>query len=100
MSTVTRSPIWIIFPLVVRGIGVLSSIISTYLVKSSSGKDALSAITRGFYSAAAISAVMFGIFTLAYMRDPNINSGNIIWQPFAAVVVGVILAIVIDKVGS
>ncbi|MBI1280186.1 MAG: sodium-translocating pyrophosphatase [Anaerolineaceae bacterium] len=98
LSTVTRSPIWIIFPLVVRGIGVLSSIISTYLVKSTTGKDALSAITRGFYSAAVISGVLFVIFTIAYMRDPNINGGGIIWQPLAAVLIGVGLAIVIDKV--
>ncbi|MCA0453210.1 MAG: sodium-translocating pyrophosphatase [Chloroflexi bacterium] len=98
LSTVTRSPIWIIFPLVVRGIGVLSSIISTYLVKSESGKDALSVITRGFYVAAGLSAVLFGIFTLAYMRDPNINSGNVVWQPLAAVLIGVALAIIIDKV--
>ncbi|MBZ0287616.1 MAG: sodium/proton-translocating pyrophosphatase, partial [Anaerolineae bacterium] len=79
-------------------IGVLSSIISTYLVKSTSGKDALSAITRGFYSAAAISIAMFSVFTIVYMREPNINGGNIIWQPLAAVIVGVLLAIVIDKV--
>lgn len=98
LATVTRSPIWIVFPLVVRGIGVLSSIISTYLVKSTSGKDALSAITRGFYSAAVISIVMFGIFTVAYMHEPNINSGAIIWQPLASVIVGVLLAIIIDKV--
>ncbi len=98
LATVTRSPVWIVFPLVVRGIGVLSSIISTYLVKSTTGKDALSAITRGFYSAAVISIVMFGIFTVAYMREPDINSGGIIWQPLAAVIVGVGLAIVIDKV--
>lgn len=99
LATVTKSPIWIIFPLVVRGIGVLSSIISTYLVRSTgSGKDALSAITRGFYSAAVISIVMFSIFTVFYMRDPNINSGNIIWQPLAAVCIGIGLAIVIDKV--
>lgn len=98
LATVTRSPIWIVFPLVVRGIGVLSSIISTYLVRSTTGKDALSAITRGFYSAAAISAVMFGIFTIVYMREAAINSGNVIWQPLATVLIGVGLAIVIDKV--
>ncbi len=98
LSTVTRSPIWIIFPLVVRGIGVLSSIISTNLVKSTGDKDALHVITRGFYVAAALSAVLFGLFTLIYMRDPNINSGNVIWQPLAAVLIGVVLAIVIDKV--
>ncbi|MBE2270603.1 MAG: sodium-translocating pyrophosphatase [Anaerolinea sp.] len=98
VATVTRSPIWIVFPLVVRGIGVLSSIISTYLVRSTTGKDALDAITRGFYSAAVISIVMFAIFTGLYMRDPNINSGGIVWQPLAAVVVGIILAVVTDRV--
>ncbi|MDX1995746.1 MAG: sodium-translocating pyrophosphatase [bacterium] len=98
LATVTGSPIWIVFPLVVRGIGVLSSIISTYLVRSSSGKDALSAITRGFYSAAAISIVLFSIFTLFYMREDNINSGGIVWQPLAAVIIGIALAIIIDRV--
>ncbi|MBW4437294.1 MAG: sodium-translocating pyrophosphatase [Pleurocapsa minor GSE-CHR-MK-17-07R] len=102
LATVTQSPIWIVFPLVVRGIGVLSSIISTYLVRGSatatSGKDALKAISRGFYSAAVISIVMFGIFTVLYMRDDNINQGGIIWQPMAAVVIGIILAIVIERV--
>ena len=98
LATVTRSPIWIVFPLVVRGIGVLSSIISTYLVKSTSGKDALHAITRGFYSAAAISITLFTIFSIIYMRDDNINSGGVVWQPLAAVITGIILAIVIDRV--
>lgn len=98
LATVTRSPIWIVFPLVVRGIGVLSSIISTYLVKSTSGKDALHAITRGFYSAAAISIAMFTAFTLFYMREDNINGGGIVWQPLAAVIVGIALAIIIDRV--
>jgi len=98
VATVTRSPIWIIFPLVVRGIGVLSSIISTYTVRSTTGKDALSAITRGFYTAAAISIAMFSVFTLFYMREPDINGGGIVWQPLAAVIVGIVLAIVIDRV--
>ncbi len=102
LATVTRSPIWIVFPLVVRGIGVLSSIISTYLVKvnpgEGKGSDALHAITRGFYSAAVISVVMFAAFTIFYMREPDINSGQVIWQPLASVVVGIILAVVTDRV--
>ncbi|MDX2076578.1 MAG: sodium-translocating pyrophosphatase [bacterium] len=98
LATVTRSPLWIVFPLVVRGIGVLSSIISTYLVRSTTGKDALKAITRGFYSAAVMSTLMFGAFTVFYMKEPNINQGNIIWQPFACVLIGILLAIVIEKV--
>jgi K(+)-stimulated pyrophosphate-energized sodium pump len=98
LATITRSPIFIVFPLVVRGIGVLSSIISTYLVRSTTGKDALAAISRGFYSAAAISIAMFALFTIAYMREPDLNGGQVIWQPLAAVVVGILLAIVIERV--
>jgi len=98
LSTITGSPVWIIFPLVVRGIGVLSSIISTYTVRSTTGKDALSAITRGFYTAAAISIVMFVIFSIFYMREANIMGGAVIWQPLAAVIVGIVLAIVLDRV--
>jgi K(+)-stimulated pyrophosphate-energized sodium pump len=99
LATVTRSPIWIVFPLIVRGIGVLSSIISTYLVRSTgTSKDALAAISRGFYSAAIISVAMFTIFTIFYMREPTLNGGGVIWQPLAAVVVGIVLAIVIERV--
>ncbi|KXK48644.1 MAG: membrane-bound proton-translocating pyrophosphatase [Chloroflexi bacterium OLB13] len=103
LATITRSPLWIIFPLVVRGIGVLSSVISTYLVKSDqtdtkAGADALAAITGGFYKAAAISTALFAVFTVLYMRDDNINAGALLWQPLAAVLIGVLLAIVIDKV--
>ena len=49
---------WIIFPLIVRGIGVLSSIVGTYAVRGGPGKggDAMAAIFRGFLSSAAISA--------------------------------------------
>jgi len=99
LATVTRSPIWIVFPLVVRGIGVLSSIISTYLVRSTgSGKDALAAISRGFYSAAVMSVALFAIFTVFYMREPGLNQGNVIWQPLASVIVGIVLAIIIERV--
>src|SRR5215207_3573663 len=53
---------WIIYPLIVRGIGVISSIIGTYVVRApKAGGDAMAAIFRGFLSSAAISAVLFFI---------------------------------------
>jgi len=88
---------WIVFPLVVRGIGVLSSIVGTYLVKVSSdtARGAMQAINRGFYSSAAMSLVVFLILSLAYMRNP---AGGLELRPFLSVAIGVALAIVIDKV--
>jgi K(+)-stimulated pyrophosphate-energized sodium pump len=82
---------WIIFPLLVRGIGVLSSIFGTYLVRGKKGggnENALSSINRGFYSSAAISLVAFLFLALFYMHE---------WRAFASVAVGIALAISLDE---
>ncbi len=86
---------WIIYPLLVRGIGVLSSIIGTYQVKGgdAEGGDAMKAIFRGFLSSAAISVFFFGLVAIFYM--PEVPGGW--WRPFAATTVGVLLAIAIDR---
>ncbi len=87
---------WIVYPLLVRGIGVLSSIFGTYLVKGGTegtGSDAMHAIFRGFLTSAAISTVLFGIVAVIYMRD--VPGGW--WRPFLSTVVGVALAILIDR---
>ena len=87
---------WIIFPLLVRGIGVLSSIIGTYLVRGGSSKsgDAMKAITFGFYSSAVISAVLFFIAGFIYLQNPALGGW---WRTPAAVGVGVLLAICIHS---
>jgi len=82
---------WIIFPLLVRGIGVLSSIVGTYLVRGKRGggnENALSSINRGFYSSAAISMVAFFFLAMFYMHE---------WRAFLSVGVGIVLAIALDE---
>jgi K(+)-stimulated pyrophosphate-energized sodium pump len=89
---------WIIFPLIVRGIGVLSSIIGTYVVRGgATGKssDAMAAIFRGFLSSAAISAGLFFIAGFFYLRGLADFGGW--WRTPMAVAVGVLLAILIDR---
>jgi K(+)-stimulated pyrophosphate-energized sodium pump len=90
---------WIIFPLIVRGIGVLSSIIGTYAVKGGTGKngDAMAAIFRGFLSSAAISAVLFFGAGFLYLRNPELERWGGWWRAPMAVASGVLLAIVIDR---
>jgi len=86
---------WIIFPLLVRGIGGLASIIGTYNVRGSKGMsgDAMRAIFTGFLTSAAISVVLFGIIAVFYMQ--SVPGGW--WRPFLATTVGVLLAILIDR---
>jgi len=90
---------WIIFPLIVRGIGVLSSIIGTYAVKAGTGEggDAMAAIFRGFLSSAAISAVLFFGAGYLYMNNPEMAKWGGWWRTPMAVATGVLLAIVIDR---
>ena len=90
---------WIVFPLMVRGIGVLSSIIGTYFVKAGkTGKseDAMNAIFSGFLTSAVISALLFFIAGFIYMKDTMVDFGGW-WRMPTAVGVGVVLAILIDR---
>ena len=95
LTSLTGSLEWIIYPLLVRGIGVIASIIGTYLVKGSPGKsgDAMKAIFTGFLSSAGISVVLFGGVGYLYMHD--VAGGW--WRPFLATTTGVLLAILIDR---
>ena len=91
---------WIIFPLIVRGIGVLSSIIGTYFVKAGkTGKseDAMKAIFSGFLTSAVISAGLFFIAGFVYLNTPEMAQWGGWWRLPMAVGVGVLLAIVIDR---
>jgi K(+)-stimulated pyrophosphate-energized sodium pump len=92
LFTKTHELSWIIFPLMVRGIGVFSSVIGTYLVKvnkNSESHNALAAINKGFYSSAAISIILFGLISFFYLHD---------WRSFLSVVVGIFLAISLDEI--
>ncbi|MDR1123857.1 MAG: sodium-translocating pyrophosphatase [Elusimicrobiota bacterium] len=86
---------WIVYPLLVRGIGVLCSIIGTYAVNDSSGRgNAMKAIFRGYMTSAVISIAMFAV--LAYFYLKGIPGG---WgRPFASVSIGVLLAMAIDRI--
>ena len=91
---------WIIFPLMVRGIGVLSSIIGTYFVRggeTGKSEDAMKAIFSGFLTSALISALLFFIAGFLYLSSPEMDAWGGWWRMPAAVGVGVLLAIVIDR---
>ena len=81
--------IWIIFPLIVRGIGVITAIIGTEVVKMrSEDENPMNAISRGFIWAAVLSAVGFFFVSYFYAGDMKL---------FAATVAGLVLAVLIYK---
>ncbi len=87
---------FVVFPLILRGIGVVASVIGNTVVKTNEAKrDAMAAMNRGFYLAAAVSTVGFALVTIFYMKDPDTSA--IDWRPFLATISGLLLAVVLDK---
>ncbi len=86
---------WIVYPLLVRGIGVFCSIIGTYAVRDNGLKgDAMKAIFRGYATSATISIILFAIVAYFYLQ--GLKGGW--WRPFLAVTIGVFLAMAIDRI--
>jgi len=119
----------VIFPLLVRGIGVLGSIISTYTVKAGpedTSDTALKSVHRGFWIGSLISIAGFFLiglgylhFDAAYLREypmaasgfPGQQPANLpVWanfgiagldmRPALTCLIGVFLAIALNKVTS
>ncbi|HVD15145.1 MAG TPA: sodium-translocating pyrophosphatase [Actinomycetota bacterium] len=87
-----RPIVGLLFPLMVQAIGILSSIVGIWLVRPRSETEGgMQAINRGFFGAALTAAVGVGVVSLAYVHD---------WRPIAAVVLGLVLASVIQLMTS
>lgn len=86
---------WIVYPLLVRGIGVFCSIIGTYVVKDDGlNGNAMKAIFKGYLTSAVISVILFAAVAYFYLQDLQCGW----WRPFLAVTVGVLLAMAIDRI--
>lgn len=86
---------FIIFPLVLRAIGVIASVIGNQFVTTDERKrNAMAAMNRGFYIAAALAIAASAAATPVFMVDA---AGNVDWRPFFATLSGVILALALDK---
>jgi len=80
---------WIVFPLLVRAIGVLSSIIGTYAVSLwPTGDDAFKAMDLSYDLSSGISTVSFFLLANFYAHDLRL---------FLATTMGILLAIAFNK---
>ncbi len=86
---------FIIFPLVLRAIGVVASVIGNLFVTTDERKrNAMAAMNRGFYIAAGLAIAASAAATPIFMVD---ETGAVDWRPFFATLSGVALAIILDK---
>ena len=77
---------WVLFPLCVRGFGMIASMIGLLSVRAKENENAMNALNRGYYVAIALSVVGLAI-TVHYMLDN--------WWLFGAGLVGIAASVVI-----
>ncbi|HET6947923.1 MAG TPA: sodium-translocating pyrophosphatase [bacterium] len=85
----------IIFPLLVRAIGVFASLIGTWVVRGKDEEigDPMRPINVGFWTAAIASVIGFGVVNLLYLKDPTTGAPD--FRFFFATLTGIILALII-----
>ena len=95
----------LVFPLIVPMIGVITAVIGIFVVAPRKGdRSGMTAINRGFFVSAVISAIGVAIASFTFLpakfsdlqgvTDPAIRaySGNPRWIAFGAVLIGIVLA--------
>ena len=82
----------IVFALILRAVGVFSSIVGIMAVKAPAGKmeDPMKPINRGYYTSAFVSIIGFFVVNYFYMTDP---AGNPDWRFGITATLGIVLAV-------
>ncbi len=81
----THNVAWVLFPLVVRGFGLIASMIGLLIVKAKENENAMNALNRGYFLAIGLSII--GLALTVYFMLGN-------WWLFGAGLVGIAASIV------
>ena len=84
----THNVAWILFPLVVRGFGLVASVVGIFLVRGREGGDPMGALIRGYAVAAALCIAFMWFVTQAMLNQ----GGQAHWF-FVAGVVGILTSL-------
>jgi len=89
------------YPLIVRAVGVIASIIGVLCVKGEDREDfdPMQPINKGFWISAAVASVLFGIGSAWYFRDGVQVNGVTYewWRFFLCTLAGIFLTLIIGK---
>jgi K(+)-stimulated pyrophosphate-energized sodium pump len=99
LAIATRGPVfeakWIVFPLLARGIGIVSTVVGTYAVslwpENLTKGDAFKAMDLSYDLSSVISAASFLLLSIFYVNDIRV---------FLATTMGIVLAISFNKLAN
>ncbi|MBA2555841.1 MAG: sodium/proton-translocating pyrophosphatase, partial [Chloroflexi bacterium] len=89
--------LWIFFPLVVRGFGLLATIVAMFFVRGREDEDPMNILNRGYWVTTLLSVVGLGISTAVMMSTGTDNPGANgipawVWM-FGAGIVGLVTSV-------
>lgn len=91
----------VMFPLIVRAVGVVASIIGVFAVRGADREDldAMQPINYGFWTSAAVATILFGFGAWWFFKGGVIVNGHSYsWVPFFLTTFsGIVLALIIGK---
>ena len=85
---VTQNVAWILFPLVVRGFGLIASVIGIFLVRGNEQRDPMGSLNSGYYITLVLSIV--GMF---FVTNQMLNEKGAFMYFFGAGVVGLLTSL-------
>jgi K(+)-stimulated pyrophosphate-energized sodium pump len=91
----TQNIAWILFPLCIRGFGMIASMIGLLIVKAKESENAMNALNRGYFVAIALSIVGLAITVWAMLYGDPKFGGPKIWWLFGAGLVGIVASVVV-----
>jgi K(+)-stimulated pyrophosphate-energized sodium pump len=86
--TVTHNVAWIVFPLVVRGFGLIASVVGIFLVRGNEKRDPMGSLNNGYYITIALSIV--GMY---FVTNQMLNEKGGALYFFGAGVVGIMTSL-------
>jgi K(+)-stimulated pyrophosphate-energized sodium pump len=87
---ITNITTFIIYPLVLSGVGLISSVISIYLIKWKGSDDPGKSLNYGTYAATLIFAGLAALFVLFMALDPTLSAIEVdkLWRNYVATLFG------------
>jgi len=97
LMRVTGNVYWIVFPLLVRAIGVISSIVGTFSVpiweRTVAKGNAWHAMELAYEVSSVITVVLSFLLSFVYIRSVDVNW----WQPAAMITTGVVFNVIVNR---
>jgi len=94
-ALITGEALFVIYPIVLCGVGLLASLIGIFLIKWKGSEDPGKSLNLGTYLATLIFAGLAALFALLMMLDLDPAYGEKLWRDYFAVLLGLASGLVI-----